>query len=168
LTIDKTSSVASVTFDDCSFTGLRILDEQAGEIDRQYAPTLVRSRLIEAGFGFADDINAQLPLEAYEESPTYKLMHRLLRMFYRSTAVGEPALRNRFHSDFNHVVTHVIPLLESYGIVEERHWRGSGNQRIWGLNTGLDQVFGDEEPGSTGKYSDLWRDVSRAGLDGRQ
>lgn len=160
LTIDAAGSIDDVLFDQCSFSGLRVLGDDGEELDRQYAPSLMHAKLLEAGFSFVEDVTVSLDLKDAEESPLHKQVHRFLRMFYRSTVISDNSLRQRFRGDYNFIVDRVIPIMTEYGLIEERPWRGSGTGHVWSLNCSLDELLVGEEPNSKTRLGAFWETIA--------
>lgn len=146
--IGDDSHFTNVSLESCSIEGVRIA--QADEEDiREFAPDRIVWRLESVGITCSEQ-QPELPLPvAIEDSPTGRLLHRVIRIFSRTTVISEKQLRHRFKQDQGTVLDVLIPLLEEHQIVGQRTWKGSGQTRIWALNERFDDLLHAE--GGTGR-----------------
>ena len=159
VTIDMNSKFEGVAFDNCDVDELRIA--RNGEIEhRDYAPERITARLKELGLVQVKREAASEPSLA-ELSFLHKTVQRVLRLFYRTTTLPEPTIQLRFGRDAAYVIDRVMPLLEEFRIVEERPWKGGGQQQIWTIRTSVDRVFANEESGADPEMAEFWNRVKK-------
>ncbi len=157
LTLDLDATVSNTVLDNCEFTSVRLVKDDE-EIAREYAPTRVKSALVQAGFQFVEA--EPLLFASIEESPLHRLVRKTLRMFQRTTVINESGIQQRFRADFRSIMNDVVPLLERHNVIEARAWHGSGSQGVWSLTSSLDEILASDEPIPTGPYAALWAEVA--------
>lgn len=158
VTVDVNSKFNDVTVEDCDIEDLRVARE--GEIQhRDYAPERIAARLQE--LGLAGGSATAPPASVEPDSRFHKSVQRVLRLFYRTTTLPEIAVQTRFGSEAGYIVDSVMPLLEAHGILEERPWKGGGQQRIWTIRMPVDRVFASEEGVGDTQLTQFWAAVRK-------
>lgn len=141
LTVDRSATYEDVCFADCRIDGLRIVDNDVEE-RREYAPDRIASALV--GMGISVVQGSQEADEAgVVEMPNgdfRKLVRRVLNLFRRTTFLPEHVVQQRFHKNPAPIFGEVLPMMESFGVVEQRGWRGSGKHKAWGLAFTLEEI----------------------------
>ena len=161
ISVDVESAYDHVRIVDCHLGGVRIFQED-DEIAREYSPDRVVWQLRKLGIDIEQADAAPEVVEAFEESDFYKLVHRTLRMFYRTTIVHDEQITRRFRQDHATVLDRVLPLLERHGVVDERPWRGSGTQTLWAITCRIDDVFAAEgDAGVNPQLAKFWDEVRK-------
>jgi NACHT domain len=169
-TFDRRAKYVHVQFRDCKFDAIRVIGEDDEEL-REYAPARIRAALASLGIavqaperGFTGTLTVEPP----SEGETRKLVNRVLRTFRRTTVLPETLVDTRFGRSAARVKDEVLPLMERHDVIEERPWRGSGNQRAWALTRSVDEIQrGDGDPRQT--FGEFWADIDSidAGSPGR-
>ena len=166
LTIDRAASYDGVVFHDCKLDGLRVVDSSGrNEETREYAPD--RMRLVLQGVG----INVRDEVEEHEDAEerlvdgdVRKFVRRTLNLFRRTTFLPETVVRQRFRQDAQRVLDEILPLMERFGVIEARQWKGSGRQKAWGLAVSRETLErADGDPGHP--LHEFWSKVD--GIDAR-
>lgn len=160
LSMDSESRFSNVTFENCHLSGIRMFENDR-ETSREYSPQRMHWQLEKLGIlvdGPPPD-GGDNDIDVFEGSPFYRFVHRALRLFHRSTILPEHVIVTKFRQDNGIVLNEVMPLLETYEIVEERPWRGSGTQRLWVIRKRIDEVFAAEGGDDQTSLGAFWRDV---------
>jgi hypothetical protein len=139
VTFDKRSTYDSVVLRDCRLEGLRLID--GDEQRREYAPERIQLILRGLGIEIAEAVEASPRTgSALPDGPTRKLVRRVLKLFRRTTFLPQTVVEQRFHSEASRVMEEILPMMEQFGVVEPRSWRGSGRQLAWGLPRSLEDI----------------------------
>lgn len=158
LSIHDTMAISNVILRDCPVDGIkRFVDGE--EVERAYAPSRVRQLLAAAGFILEDQLTLLEEIPS-PESEELSLCRRLIQCFVRSNSVTLEHLQRKFSHDYRWIVEELIPVLESYDVLEERMWRGRGSSRIWVMKHPLDKVL-EAEDAEKGRLVGLWDEVRR-------
>jgi len=159
VTIDTNSDFQDVAFEDCEVDELRVATD--GDIQhRDYAPERIAARLKELGL-LLPKAQPAIVTPPPETSYFHKTVQRVLRLFYRTTTLQQTTIEMRFASDASYVIERVMPFLEESGIVEERTWKGGGQQHIWTIRTSVDRLFASEEGGGDVSLAKFWERVRK-------
>jgi hypothetical protein len=157
---DRHSRYNEVKLVDCHIEGIRLVD--GDDEYREYAPERIALLLGELGIEVDEGGAVSVPdVAALPEQPlgdTRKLVQKVLNVFRRTTFMPESTIVRRFHHDANEILDEILPMMEEFGIVEARPWKGSGKQRAWGLPARLEEIEkADGEPASI--YYQFWRAI---------
>ena len=55
--------------------------------------------------------------------------------------LSDATIQTRFHKSASLIQEEILPLMEAYGVVQTKKWRGSGNQRAWSLKRPVEEVL---------------------------
>lgn len=154
LTIDLDARYERIMLRDSTIESIRVVRD-GSEVSREYAPPRMRAALERAGFVFGETYS-QPELVEVEESEVVRVMRRFLRLFHRTTVVSSSWIDSRFRQDRSVVYEQVIPLMMTYGLLEEREWRGAGVQRVWALKCLLDELLSAEGSVRGGDLARFW------------
>jgi hypothetical protein len=158
LTISRSSNFAECEFVDCRIDGIVLLSQTGEEDAREYAPDRVARTLETLGIALGSAQPRLTPDAPLPAGDLRRLTSRLLRLYRRTTTVHDTILRSRFPNDFRQVIEEVIPILERWRVVEEVHWRGSGQQHAWALRRSVDDILkADGHPEAD--LNGLWREI---------
>ena len=160
LTVDEETHVIDSWLENCEIAGVRIIHGDGDQI-REYAPSRMQGALEDVGFSFGRESTDFDHVDFVDDTIFVRMVRRVLRKFQRSTVVSDEAFRKYFRHDVTLVVGEVIPMLENYGILEERQWYGSGTQKIWGLRVPLEDILAAEESSLPSLLRDFWVDAKQ-------
>ncbi len=143
ITVDKAAEYRDVVFRDCRLDGIRIVDSSGqAEESREYAPERMRLVLEGLGIHACDSLPDQAPEReaVLKDGEMRKHVRRVLNLFRRTTSLPEHVVKSRFRTDGQYVLAEVLPLMQQFGIIEERQWKGAGRQHAWGLVVSLETL----------------------------
>jgi len=146
-TFDTKSQYDQVRFVDCDLQSVAIL-EDGEELQREYVPERIRNLLTRIGISVeeAESTGNERPDAEVTQSKGRKLLQKLLRIFDRTTVAFEDGIEKRFTNETSIVVEELVPLLEEYGILEEKqHRTGGKRKRRWQLERSFEEVLRSEE-----------------------
>lgn len=161
LSFDTESCYDTVVLSESELGGIRVFENNQ-EVAREYSPDRIVWQLQKLGVRVEQPQASPEEVDELEQSDFYKLVHRTLRMFYRTTIIHDEQITWRFRQDHAMVMDRIIPMLMHHGIVEQRPWRGSGSQRLWTITCRIDDVFAAESGRGQPKLVDFWNDVRSA------
>lgn len=96
--LSEHSQFDNVSFESCNIEGVRIVLAEDDDI-REFAPDRIVWRLDNFGIASTDEQpDVPLPVEM-DDSATGRLLHRVIRLFNRTTVISEKQLRQRFKQD---------------------------------------------------------------------
>lgn len=185
----KNTKFKNVKFEDCDFTGLSICGNSEnifdnvvilennrinelvisygdGDSEREYSPYLIFMMLSSLGINCHVDEATAREVETQESSDFYKLVKRLLNKFSKSTCLYESNIRDLPIYNFNKpdiVLNEIIPLLEKYGIIEERENKKTrqAGTCAWVLkHYDISEIFRAEDD-LTHSLAGFWSEVKR-------
>lgn len=143
ITVDRAAEYRDVVFRDCRLDGIRIVDSSGeAEESREYAPERMRLVLQGLGIHACDSLPDQAPEgeAVLKDGEMRKHVRRVLNLFRRTTSLPEHVVKSRFRTDGQYVLAEVLPLMQQFGIIEERQWKGAGRQHAWGLVVSLETL----------------------------
>lgn len=138
LEMDNCQNLSGCTFYDCHVDSLI-----AGtEADATFDPALIRAFLTKADATIDDDEHVANEGEDFESGDIrLKLLERFLRIFLRSTSVGDSIVRLRLgKSGASTFFDQVLPALMGSGILEEVPWMGQGVQHRYKLSRSMSEI----------------------------
>ena len=161
---DRESNYQEVVLRDCRIEGLRMVSD--GSESREYAPERILRVLAGLGIkvedsGVAEDVAVEAAPAG--EGDVRKRVRKVLNIFRRTTFMPESTVKLRFLNDAKVVLDEILPMMEQFGVVQARSWKGSGKQRAWGLQVSLEEIErSDGDP--VGAHYDFWQHVDE--MDG--
>jgi hypothetical protein len=141
VTFDRTAQYENMTIRSSRIDGIRIVGGDDEET-REYAPARIRAILATIGVDVDDGsaVSAKVDVATPLEGDMRKLVNRVLRAYRRTTVLSEGVVERRFRRSAGRIRDEILPMMEAYGVVESRQWRGGGNQRAWVLSRSLEDI----------------------------
>lgn len=161
LVVDAETRFEDVMLRDCQIDSVRL--ENGEDAIREFSPARIKSVLRGIGVAFNEDGEPELPLDPQDELASVRAIRTLLSMFRRSTVVRESQIRQRFKAEAPWVLQDLLAIAAAHGVVQEKVWRGGGQDRIWALTARLDDVLAAEGGFARQDLVDFWGDVRARG-----
>jgi hypothetical protein len=160
LALDSTTRFSDVIIRRCQVDSVRVED---GEDDiREFAPARIKAALERVGMIFAEEAPL-LPLESDAEGTFIRAARTLLSVFRRSTVVRESQVRHRLRGDAAWIADELLAIASDHGVLTEKTWKGSGQDRIWSLTARLDDVLAAEGGSAREDLTQFWEELRRRG-----
>lgn len=161
LVVDAESRFEDVTVRHCQIDSVRF--ESGEDSIREFSPARIKAVLSRIGVDFREEDEPELPLDPQAELASVRAIRTLLSMFHRSTVVRESQIRQRFKAESTWVLQVLLGIAVDHGVIQERVWRGSGQDRIWALTARLDDVLAAEGGSARQDLVDFWIDLRDRG-----
>ncbi|MFN9416990.1 MAG: hypothetical protein ACK578_05775, partial [Pirellula sp.] len=157
-TFDMESKYTNVRLVDCDVHSVAVF-ENGDEIQREYVPSRIRTLLLRIGIEIVEtEADASITREAPQQSEGRKLLQKLLRIFGRTTLAFEDGIDTKFGNDATIVKQQLIPILEEFGVLEEKkHTSGGRRMRRWQLERSFEEVLQSE--GTSDQLPGFWHRV---------
>ena len=147
---DKEGGLVNCTFTDCQIDSLVFTPDDAQTFD----PALILSALEKAGANVGGERTIEESGEAKGDDDI-KIVERFLRVFLRNTYVNEDIVRIRLGKEYApHFLDHLLPDLQSCGMLEEVPWKGRGVQHRYKLVLPMSEI-NDALEHARGRYKEF-------------